>query len=428
MAISTTLRRTLRAGLAAMVCAGLPLAGAGAQTKTPIKIGFIVPTTGGFAPSGEECVTGAKMYLESIHYEVAGRKIELIVEDSQGKPDVGLTKAQKLVERDGAQMIMGIVSSAVALAINDYARDKKVPFIITCDAGANELTMPGPLANPYLVRTSQNGRTPSAAAADFMVKKGWKNVAVLASDYAGGFDTIGGFADALCRLGGKVTQEQYPPLNTTDFGPYATNLDRKADAVAMFLPGGGGLRFIKQFVELGLKDKLPVMDLYAQSVYEPFLPQLGDSAIGIYSTLHYASPIKSPMNDAFVKAYFARVKHQPSDNAPDGWVGAKAFGDAAAAVGGNVENAPKFIEALKAVKFDSPKGPIALDKYGQVIQSMYVRQTEKAGDGYVNSVVATYPNIDQFWPLTFEQYESYKYRYAELKGSLTDCAKVLEKK
>ena len=155
---------------------------------------------------------------------------------------------------------------------------------------------------------------------------------------------------------------------------------------------------------------------------------LGDSAIGIYSTLHYASPIKSPMNDAFVKAYFARVKHQPSDNAPDGWVGAKAFGDAAAAVGGNVENAPKFIEALKAVKFDSPKGPIALDKYGQVIQSMYVRQTEKAGDGYVNSVVATYPNIDQFWPLTFEQYESYKYRYAELKGSLTDCAKVLEKK
>ena len=420
--------RVVAGAIVALSSTSLLVNQAAAQAKPPIKIGFIAPTSGGFAPSGEECILGAKMYFEEIGYEVAGRKIELIVEDEQARPDVGLTKAQKLVERDKVQVLMGVVSSAVALAINEYARDKKVPLILSCDAGANELTIPGPLANPTLVRTSQNGRTPSAAAADFMMKKGWKKIAVLAADYAGGFDTIGGFGAALCKLGGTVVQEQYPPITNNDYGPYVTNLDQKADAVAMFLPGGGGLRFVKQFVEMGLKEKLPIMDIYGQAVYEPIQPQLGDSSVGIYSTLHYSSAINTPANEKFVKAYFERTKHQPSDNAPDGWVGAKAFADAAKAIDGNVEDTAKFIDALKAVKFDSPKGPIALDKYGQVIQSMYVRQVEKVGSGYVNKPVATYPNVDQFWPISFEEFESYKYRYVDLKGSLTNCGKVLEKK
>jgi branched-chain amino acid transport system substrate-binding protein len=399
-----------------------------AQTKPPIKIGLIVPTSGGFAPNGEEVVIGMKMYLESINYEVAGRKIELIIEDEQGRPDVGLTKAQKLVERDKVQMIAGIVNSAVALAINEYTREKKVPYIINGDAGANELTMPGPLANPYLVRYSQNGRTPSAATADFMFKKGFKKVAVMASDYAGGFDTIGGFASAFCKLGGTIAQEQYPPLSTNDYGPYITNIDRNVDAVVTFLAGGGGLRFAKQYVELGLKGKLPLMDIYGQVVYEPNLPQLGESSMGIFSTLHYSPMIKSPANEAFVKEFVARAKHVPSDNGPDGWVGAKAIVEAAKAIDGNVEDTAKFIDALKAVKFDSAKGPISLDKFGQVIQSIYVREVQKVDGVYANVPVATYANVDQFWPMTVDEFESYKYRYVDLKGSLTNCAKVLEKK
>lgn len=418
--------------LAAMLACVAPLAliagEAAAQQKPPIKIGLIVPTSGGFAANGEEVVVGMKMYLEEIGYEVAGRKIELIIEDEQGRPDVGLTKAQKLVERDKVQVVAGIISSAVALAINEYLREKKVPFVINGDAGANELTMPGPLANPYLVRYSQNGRTPSAAAADFVFKKGWKRIAAITSDYAGGFDTIGGFANAFCKLGGTIVQEQYPPISTNDYGPYITNLDRNVDAVVTFLAGGGGLRFAKQFVELGMKSKFPLMDIYGQVVYEPNLPQLGDASLGIFSTLHYSPMIKTPENERFVKEYVARTKHLPSDNGPDGWVGAKAIVEAAKAIDGNVEDTAKFIAALRAVKFDSAKGPIALDKFGQVIQSMYVRETQKVGNDYANVPVETYSNVDQFWPLTFEEFESFKYRYVDLKGSLTNCAKVLEKK
>ncbi len=415
--------------IAAALAAPLALAAADARAQQPpIKIGVIVPTSGTFTANGEDALAGMRMYFDEIGNEIAGRKIQLIVEDDQGKPDVGLTKARKLVESDKVQMLAGFVSSAVTLAVSEYARDKKIPMIINADGGANELTIPGPLFNPTLVRFSQNGRTPSAAAAAFIYKQGWRKVATITSDFAGGFDTIGGFAQAFCKLGGTITQEQYPPLTTNDYGPYITNLDRSAEAVVTFLPGAGGLRFVKQFVELGLKDKYPMMDIFGQAVYEPNLPQLGDAALGIYSTLHYTPMIKTPENERFVKAYVERNKRLPSDNGPDGWAGAKGIAEAAKAVGGKVEDTEKFIAAMKGVKFASAKGDLSVDKYGQVIQAMYVRRTEKAGNDYVNVPIASYENVDQFWPFSLEEFESYKYRYAELKGSTTNCAKVLEKK
>ena len=421
-------RRLIVGALAGATPLVLLSSGGMAQQAPPLKIGVILPLSGTFAPAGEDTLTGMRIYFDQINNEVAGRKIELIVEDEQGKPDVALTKARKLVESDKVQILAGFVSSAVALAVNGYARDKKIPMVINSEGGVNELTMPGPLANPYLVRLSQNGRTPSAAAADYAFKNGWRRVAAIASDYAGGFDTIGGFAQAFCRLGGTIAQEQYPPLSTNDYGPYVTNISRDVDAVVVFLPGSGGLKFAKQFVELGLKGKFPLMDIFGQVTYEPYLSQIGEAGLGILSALHYTAMLKNPENERFVKEYVARAKRLPSDNGPDAWVGAKAIAEAAKAVDGKVEDTDKFIAALKAVKFDSPKGAIAVDKFGQVIQSMYVRKVEKVGTDYVNVPIQTFSNVDQFWPFSLEEFETYKYRYIDLKGSLTDCAKVLEKK
>jgi len=431
--VATTLgRSTRRRAIAGALACAAPLAlvsSAGlAQQAPPLKIGVILPLSGNFTPAGEDALTGLKIYFDSINNEVAGRKIQLIVEDEQGKPDVALTKARKLVEGDKVQILTGFVSSAVALAVNGYAREKKIPMIVSADGGANELTMPGPLANPYLVRTSQNGRTPSAAAAEFVFKQGWRKVAAITSDYAGGFDTIGGFAQAFCRLGGTITQEQYPPLTTNDYGPYVTNIQRDADAVVTFLPGANGLKFANQFIELGVKDKIPLMDIFGQIAYEPYLKQLGANGVGIYSVLHYTPMIKTPENERFVKEYEARAKRLPSDNGPDAWVGAKAIAEAAKAVDGKVEDTDKFLAAFRTLKFDSPKGPIAFDKFGQVIQSMYVRKVEKVGNDYVNTPIQTFNNVDQFWPFSLADLEAYKYRYADLKGSMGDCKKVLEKK
>ena len=412
----------------ASACLGLATSSVAAE-KGPIKVGVLLPFTGIFAPNGEDVLTGMKIYLDSVGNEVAGRKIQLIIEDAQGKPDVGLTKARKLVESDKVHVVTGIISSGVALAVNGYMRTQKLPFVVSGDAGVNDLTMPGKLHNDHLVRTSQTGRTPGATAADWGYKKmNWRKASVISSDYAGGLEVAGSFAQIFCQLGGKVVQEQYPPLGTNDYGPFLTNLNRSVDVVVSFIPGADGLRFGRQFLETGVKEKIPLMDIYGQVAYEPNLVQYGDAGVGILSALHYTSEIDTQLNKDFVKQFRAKLKRTPADNGPDGWVGARAIVEAAKAINGDVENVPKFMDALMHVKFPSPKGDISLDKYGNVNQTMYIRKVEKRGSDYVNVPVASYPNQDQFWPYTDKEYESFKYSYAQLKGKMTDCAKYLEKK
>ena len=194
-----------------------------------------------------------------------------------------------------------------------------------------------------------------------------------------------------------------------------------------FNPGADGLRLGKQYSEFGLKGKMAVLDIYGTIVYEPNLPQLGDGTLGMYSSLFYSPLIKSPENERFV-AEFRRgwavagqrraerlcrcARHRRCDQG-DQW---------------RYEDKLKFIAALKAVKFPSPKGDISLDKYGQVIQSMYIREVEKVDGQLGNAPIASYPNIDQFWPFTEAEFAAYKYSYKELKGSLGDCGKLLAKK
>jgi branched-chain amino acid transport system substrate-binding protein len=417
---------SMRNAALAAACVMSP-AGAFAQS-TPVKVGVLLPMTGTFAPNGQDTLGGIQIYLDEVGNTAAGRKIELIVEDAQGKPDVGLTKARKLVEGDKVNVLTGIVSSGVALAVNGYMRDKAVPLVISGDAGVNELTMPGKLHNPHLVRVSQTGRTPGATAADWGYKQGWRKVSVMVSDYSGGVETAGAFTRVFCQLGGQVVQEQYPPIGTSDYGPFLTNLNRSVNALVTFIPGSDGLRFGRQYLETRLKQRFPLMDIYGQVTYEPNLPQFGDGAIGILSTLHYTPAIKTPENEKFVKAFQAKMHRKPADNGPDGWVGARTIVEAIKAVNGKVEDTPKFMQALMNVKFPSPKGDISLDKYGNVNQSMYVRKVEKGKDGLENAPIATYPNQDQFWPYTDTDYLAFKYMYSELKGQAIDCAKYLAKK
>src|SRR5438876_1219476 len=148
-----------------------------AQSPAPVKIGMLVPLTGVFTRNGREAVDGTRLYFDEIGWKVSGRPIELLVEDYEGKPDVGLTKARKLVERDGVHMLKGIVSSAVGLAVAGYAKDKKIPVIVSADFGVSSLTVPGPLLNPYIFRWSQSGTGPGQAAADWAYKNaGWRKV------------------------------------------------------------------------------------------------------------------------------------------------------------------------------------------------------------------------------------------------------------
>src|SRR6266849_5001401 len=329
-----------------------------AQSPAPMKIGMLVPLTGVFTRNGREAVDGTRLYFDEIGWKVNGRPIELLVEDYEGKPDVGLTKARKLVERDGVHMLKGIVSSAVGLAVAAYAKDRKIPVIVSADFGASALTVPGPLLNPYIFRWSQSGTGPGQAGADWAYKvAGWRKVVSIASDYVGGLEVSGSFARVFCSLGGRVVQELWPPLGTADFAP--------------------------------------------------FLAQLKDAALGWYSTIHYTALIDTPENKRFLDAWEKKHHRVPLDNAADGYVGAKAIVEALKLVNGRVEDKEAFMAAMRTLEFDSPKGVVKLDQFQNIVQAQYVRKVERAGSALVNTPIKTYPSVSQFWIWTPEEFMKY---------------------
>lgn len=422
-------RRQVLAGAAAGAAVGLGAPVFRALAAEPITIGILLPLSGIFAAPGQMALKGLKLSFDEIGSRAGDRSLSLVIEDEEGKPDVAVSKARKLVERDGAQVLTGIISSGVALAVSDYSKSAKVPLVLSGDAADDQLTMPGAHANPYLVRVSENNRSPAAVAADWAYKrKGWRKVTLVGSDYDAGVNILFAFARAFSRLGGTVLQVQYPPLSTADYGPYLTNLDRSADAMVNFTPGAAGLRLGRQYGEFGLHGKLPALDLFGTLTYEPYLPQLGDAVLGVYSTLIYSPLLKTPLNERFVAAFKKRFGGMPTNEGPSGWVGARAIAKAIAAVHGDLADKMKFMAALKAVEFDSPKGPISLDKYGMVVQSFYVREVEKVHGQLANVPIATYPHIDQFWPYTEVEFQSFKHSYHDSKNKLTDRAWLLAKK
>src|SRR5713101_7278152 len=374
-----------------------------AQPLAPVKIGMLVPRTGVFTRNGREALDGTRLYLDEIGWKVNGRPIELLVEDTEGKPDVGLTKARKLVERDGVHMLKGIVSSAVGLAVAGYAKEKKIPVVVSADFGVSSLTMPGPLLNPYIFRWSQSGTGPGQAAADWAYKVAvWRKVVTIGSDYVGGLEVNGSFARVFCSLGGRVVQELWPPLGTPDFAPYITQIDRSADAVIVFAAGADGLRFGRQYPEYGVT--LPLMDLYAQITDEANLAQFGDASLGWYSAIHYTVLIETPENKRFVAAWEKKYRRVPFDNAADGYVGAKAIAEAVKAVNGKVEDREAFMTAMRKLEFDSPKGVVKLDQFQNIVQPQYIRKVERAGSSLVNTPIKTYPSVSQFWIWTPEEF------------------------
>src|SRR5256712_13970967 len=215
-----------------------------AQSPAPVKIGMLVPLTGVLTRKGAEAVEVTRLYFDEIGWKVSGRPIELLVEDYEGKPDVGCTRARKLVERDGVHMLKGIVSSAVGLAVAGYAKEKKIPIIVSADFGVSSLTVPGPLLNPYIFRWSQSGTGPGHAAADWAYKNaGWRKVVLIGSDYVGGLEVNGSFARVFCSLRGRRLPGVRGPPGAPGLAPFINPIDRPPAAGIVFAGGADGSRF-----------------------------------------------------------------------------------------------------------------------------------------------------------------------------------------
>ena len=396
------MRRML--GIVALLVAFVLLlapAGSWAQ-KGPIKVGLLVPQTGPLAANGKDMINGIELFLEEQKYRLAGREIKLIIEDDEGKPATGLTKARSLVEGQGVHLVTGPLSAAVGYAVAPYIDGKKVPAIYPIVSG-EDITQRK--RSPYIVRVGWSSGQPSHPFGKWVYDNlKYKKIAMIGYDFAFGWEVAAGFHRAFEEAGGQVVQKLWPPLGTADFGPYLAQLKRDVDAIYAVFSGADALRFAKQFAEAGLKQRLPLIG-GGTFTDEHVLRSMGDEALGIVTALHYSAALATPGNRKFAQAYEAKYKQIPSYYSEGTYVAGVALKAALEATGGDIESVDKFLAALRRVDLsDSPRGPMRFDDFGNPIQTIYVRKVEKVGGRLQNTVIHTFPNISQFWTYKAEDF------------------------
>jgi len=371
-------------------------ANASAAEQPPIKVGILLPYTGVNALAAKLTNDGAELYFDEIGRKAGGRTIQIVKEDTELNPTVGLTKVRRLVEEQKVNFIIGPLSSAVGLAIHDYIRRQKVVQINPV-ATAKELTSPDK-ASENVFRVCETADQSSFTMGKWVYKNtAYRNMVLSSADWAAGHDSLDAFKAGFTEAGGKILKEVYPKMGTMDFAPFLSVIDVKgADAVYTFYTGTDAVRFVQQYEEFGLKKRLPLLG-HNVLTDDPYLASIGDPALGIITIGHYSAALDTPKSRAFVKAYTAKYGEPPSRYAEYGYTAANVIGAAIASLKGDVQDPTRVAKEVMQIapKIETPAGPLAFDKYHQRIMTMYILKVEKKDGKLVNAVIDRIPGVAQ---------------------------------
>ena len=371
----------------------------------PIKIGLMAPLTGVMASGGKELVEGFELWWELNGREIAGRKIEIIVEDDASNPDTALQKARRLVEQSNVHFLIGNILANTGIAVANYVKGNGVPYFIPVIA-ADDLTQRQRIPNVLRV-AGYTGSQMTRPLADWALKTGYKKVATISQDYTYGHEMCGGFCQTFSEGGGSIVQQFWHPLNTADFSPYLGQLQGLGlDAIFAMETGADASRFHQQFTSFGLKAKIPLigaMNLADQSV----IRTLGDEPLDVVSCAQFCEGAQDEATKKFTGDYEKRHQKLPSVFGTTHFSGAKWLTEAIAKVGGKVEDREAFLKAVRETELrGSPLGPVVkMDPYGHPVYTAYIRKIVKRTDGKKwNVPIASYENVGQFWKYDPETY------------------------
>jgi len=323
-----------------------------AAAQTPVKVGVLAPLTGPIAAIAKSEVNGIRLRLKENNYEVAGRKVELIVEDTAADPATGLTKVRKLVERDQVDVLLGPLTGHVVAAVQDYVGQKGVPQL--------PLVAQPPENARYrttLVPSWNNVHISRVIGQYAYRKLGYRRAIIMASSFVSGKRISDGHREGFTAAGGTIVREIYPPLGTPDFAPFLAGLP-PADAVFAFFPGADGIRYVKQRQELGIQ--MPLVSVI--TTVEPLiLPAQGEAALGSLAITHYLESLDNQVNRHFLAAY-AREYGEPARSYYPalGYTIVQILEEALRRTGG--KTAPEaLVAAMRQVDFESPQGRFRFD-------------------------------------------------------------------
>jgi branched-chain amino acid transport system substrate-binding protein len=359
-------RNTLAAVLASLCLA----AGGAAHAQTKLRVGMMLPFTGTFAALGTAIDNGFKLYVQQQGGKLGGREIEYFVVDDESDPAKATDNISKLINRDKVDVVVGTVHSGVAMAMAKVARDSNALLMIP-NAGADAIT--GPFCAPNIFRSSFSNWQSAYAMGVVMAQRGHKRAVSISWKYAAGDEMVAAFKEGFTKGGGQVLKELNVPFPNVEFQALLTDIAAtKPDSVFAFFAGGGAVKFVRDYAAAGLNKTIP---LYGPGfLTDGTLEAQGDTAQGMFTTLHYADSLNTPRDDAFRLAYVKAYKMQPDVYAVQGYDAAQMLAIGLAAVKGDLGKRAEFAEALRKAKIDSPRGPFTLSRAHNPVQDIYLRK------------------------------------------------------
>lgn len=359
-------------------------------------VGVLAPMTSWAGAIGVDMQQGWQMFWDE-YGDTAGKfNVETVWEDTASDPDTALTKANKLVEEDGVDAVVGPVLASEGLVVGDYLTQAKVANL--AQTAADDLTQR--LASPLVVRTgAQTSSQSTFVAGDYAAKQGYSTAATLCVDYAFGWESCGGFVSAFTAAGGTVTTQLWYPGDASDLSSYVSQL-ASLDVDVIFVGSAGGTdssNFLRAANDFGLLSKTPIINNCC-TTDQAILSDVGDIALGQISVSYFAEGNDDPAVAEFVTKYEDAYGALPSAYA---W-GMYASGQMLAEVLEAADTKPTgedLVTAIKGLDLSTTViGGGGLDEYGSPVGPVFVREVVKRADGtLVNSVIETYEDVSQFW-------------------------------
>jgi branched-chain amino acid transport system substrate-binding protein len=374
--------------LATCAAAALAVSPALAQQKT-IKIGFVSTFSGPVAAIGNDMRNSFELALDHHGRKLGGLPVEVIYEDDQVKPEVGVQKVQKLIESDKVDFIVGIIWSNVLLASLKPIIDSKTFTIIT-NAGASQLA--GEMCSPYVFSTSWNNDQTPQAIGTYMNQKGVKTAFLIGPNYAAGKDMLEGVA---ATYKGQIVGRELTTWPTqVDFSAELSKArNAKPDAIFAFYPGGPGIQFITQYAQSGLKGQIPLYTAF--TIDSLSLPRLKDLALGIPGAQQWVRDLPNEANKRYVADFRARHKTDPSFYGSQTYDAVPLLDSVVTAVKGDLSNKNGMRDAARKANFKSVRGNFKFGPNHIPIQNFYLQEAVKDGDEFRMKTVATIVENDQ---------------------------------
>ena len=402
MRISTRAKTAVLAAAFVTLSTGVPSAAHSADAG-PIKVALLAPTSGAAAAAGHDMVAGWTLYWKEHDGKVAGRTVQTTVYDTASNAAHALDQARHAVEQDGAQMIVGPYLANEGLAVAPYGIQHRIPMFFPT-VSADDLSQRQ--ANAFVIKVAGwTSSLPTHAAGEWAHEQGYRKMVTLANSYAFGYENAGGFAQTFTQKGGKITDQFWAPLGTADYTPYISRVQAAApDALFVEMVGADAVNFLKQWSQLGLKNKIPLVaneTTTDQSNIRSLAPEIVE---GITSFGHFAEGRDAPATRAFVEKYGKAEGVLPSYMTTSFYTAAQWIAQAIQNVHGNTADPGTLLRAVREIKMaESAFGPMTLDQYGAPIENVYVRKvvaTSGEAAKYAktwNVVTKTYPRVSQFW-------------------------------